>query len=276
MAANLDPLPMSRRSHKCEANDTGIPKKGTHSVGVARRYCGPLGKQNNCQVAASLSAAGGHACLPIAFRLYLPRVWADDLDRPIRTAVQDDVVLLHWIGCTRPVPLGIDAELELVDAAYGTDADLRDGSFPDGTGPTPNLPRVLPPYASPGTSRSCTFRAAFRGMMPARMARQRTRTDQVISVHAACDYQRLPRRPPPSCIGGSSGTTRIASRNSGLATWRGEAGVAFVNPDAVHRRLRIPNPRKGRDFPPGEGNTVGIKEYSFPPGHRPRGSPDQT
>ncbi len=53
-------------------DDTGMPKKGTHSVGVARQYCGQLGKQDNCQVAVSLSAANDHASLPIAYRLYLP------------------------------------------------------------------------------------------------------------------------------------------------------------------------------------------------------------
>ena len=62
-------------------DDTGIPKKGKHSVGVARQYCGQLGKQDNCQVAVSLSAANDHASLPIAYRLYLPHEWVDDPDR---------------------------------------------------------------------------------------------------------------------------------------------------------------------------------------------------
>ena len=53
-------------------DDTGMPKKGQPSVGVARQYCGQLGKQDNCQVAVSLSAAHDHASLPLAYRLYLP------------------------------------------------------------------------------------------------------------------------------------------------------------------------------------------------------------
>ena len=53
-------------------DDTGFPKKGKHSVGVARQYCGQLGKQDNCQVAVSLSVANDAASLPIAWRLYLP------------------------------------------------------------------------------------------------------------------------------------------------------------------------------------------------------------
>jgi len=62
-------------------DDTGFPKKGKHSVGVARQYCGQLGKQDNCQVAVSLSVANDAASLPIAYRLYLPQSWAED---PVR------------------------------------------------------------------------------------------------------------------------------------------------------------------------------------------------
>ena len=64
-------------------DDTGFPKKGTHSVGVARQYCGQLGKQDNCQVAVSLSLANDRASLPVAFDLYLPEDWASD---PVRRA----------------------------------------------------------------------------------------------------------------------------------------------------------------------------------------------
>ena len=59
-------------------DDTGFPKKGKHSVGVARQYCGQLGKQDNCQVAVSLSIANEKASLPVAWRLYLPERWAQD------------------------------------------------------------------------------------------------------------------------------------------------------------------------------------------------------
>jgi len=52
-------------------DDTGFPKQGRHSVGVARQYCGQLGKQDNCQVAVSLSIANHHASLPVAYPGYL-------------------------------------------------------------------------------------------------------------------------------------------------------------------------------------------------------------
>ena len=67
------------------ADDSGMPKQGTHSVGVARQYCGQLGKTANCQVAVSLSLATAQASLPIAYRLYLPEAWTEN---PIRCPVR--------------------------------------------------------------------------------------------------------------------------------------------------------------------------------------------
>lgn len=62
-------------------DDTGPPKKGKHSVGVARQYCGQIGKQDSCQVAVSLSVGTWQASLPIAYRLYLPEAWTNDVAR---------------------------------------------------------------------------------------------------------------------------------------------------------------------------------------------------
>ena len=72
-------------------DDTGFPKKGTCSVGVARQYCGQTGKQDNCQVAVSLSVATHQASLPIAYRLYLPKDWADDAARRAKVGVPDTI-----------------------------------------------------------------------------------------------------------------------------------------------------------------------------------------
>ena len=72
-------------------DDTGFPKKGKHSVGVARQYCGQLGKQDNCQVAVSLSVATEEASLPVAYQLYLPREWADDPARRQQAGVPDEI-----------------------------------------------------------------------------------------------------------------------------------------------------------------------------------------
>ena len=113
-------------------DDTGMPKKGRHSVGVARQYCGQLGKQDSCQVAVSLSAANEHASLPLAYRLYLPREWVDDPARRIKAGVPDDIafqtkpqIALDQLGAA--VASGIDAEVVLADAGYGNDTDFRGG-----------------------------------------------------------------------------------------------------------------------------------------------------
>src|SRR5438128_11355344 len=83
-------LPVIVRSGAVEAwiiDDTGFPKKGRHSVGVTRQYCGQLGKQDNCQVAVTLSLANHDASLPLAYQLYLPEDWAKDQARRDRARV---------------------------------------------------------------------------------------------------------------------------------------------------------------------------------------------
>jgi SRSO17 transposase len=67
-------------------DDTGFQKKGSHSVGVARQYCGRLGKTDNCQIAVTLSIANHHVSLPVAYRLYLPEEWAKDPRRRKKNA----------------------------------------------------------------------------------------------------------------------------------------------------------------------------------------------
>src|SRR3954454_4509915 len=68
-------------------DETGFPKKGQHSVGVARQYCGPVGKQDNCRVAVSPSVVNRAARLPLAFELHLPPEWAEDSARRQKAGV---------------------------------------------------------------------------------------------------------------------------------------------------------------------------------------------
>src|SRR3989441_8684785 len=74
-------------------DDTGFPKKGRHSVGVARQYCGVLGKQDNCQVAVSVSVANEAVSLPGASQLYLPESWATDRKRRRAAGGPDDLTV---------------------------------------------------------------------------------------------------------------------------------------------------------------------------------------
>ena len=111
-------------------DDTGFPKQGKHSVGVARQYCGQLGKQDNCQVAVTLSLANHYASLPVAYRLYLPKEWAQDEVRRRKTGVPDDIDFqtkpeialeqVHWA-----IEAGLPRGVVLMDAGYGSNTELR-------------------------------------------------------------------------------------------------------------------------------------------------------
>ena len=128
-------LPAIERHGPIEAwiiDDTGFPKKGEHSVGVARQYCGQLGKQDNCQVAVSLSLANHHASLPVSYRLYLPEDWAADSKRRRKTGVPETIsfktkpeIALEQIhaACKAGLPCGV----VLMDAGYGCNTNLRTG-----------------------------------------------------------------------------------------------------------------------------------------------------
>src|SRR6202008_1377787 len=111
-------------------DDTGFPKQGRHSVGVARQYCGQLGKQDNCQVAVSLSIANRHASLPVAYRLYLPQEWTQDRERRRKAGIAEDIVFktkpeiaLEQIRAATAA--GLPRGVVLMDAGYGCNTDLR-------------------------------------------------------------------------------------------------------------------------------------------------------
>jgi SRSO17 transposase len=126
-------LPAIERHGPIEAwiiDDTGFPKKGTHSVGVARQYCGELGKQDNCQVAVSLSLANAHASLPVAYRLYLPQAWASDAARRKKAGVPEEIafktkpeIALDQIRAA--LAAGLPPGVALMDAGYGVNSELR-------------------------------------------------------------------------------------------------------------------------------------------------------
>jgi SRSO17 transposase len=113
-------------------DDTGFPKKGQHSVGVTRQYCGQVGKQENCRIAVSLSVATWNSSLPIAYRLYLPKEWAEDRERREKTGVPEGVefqtkpeIALDQIRAA--VAAQVARGVVLADAAYGINTDFRDG-----------------------------------------------------------------------------------------------------------------------------------------------------
>lgn len=113
-------------------DDTGIPKKGSHSVGVSHQYCGQMGKTTNCQVAVSVSLATKNASIPVAWRLYLPKSWSEDQERcravgvpeEIEFATKGQIALEQLAECAgRGIPQGI----VLADTGYGNDHGFREG-----------------------------------------------------------------------------------------------------------------------------------------------------
>jgi SRSO17 transposase len=111
-------------------DDTSFPKKGRHSVGVARQYCGQRGKQDNCQIAVTLSVANAHASLPVAYRLYLPEVWAKDPERRAKAGVPDEVVFqtkpeIALDHIRSALAAGVAHGMVLADAGYGVDTAFR-------------------------------------------------------------------------------------------------------------------------------------------------------
>jgi SRSO17 transposase len=138
-------------------DDTGFAKKGVHSVGVARQYCGRLGKTDNCQIAVTLSVANHAASLPIAYRLYLPEDWAADETRRQKAHVPAAVkfrtkpeIALDQIRAA--LAAGVTPGVLLTDAGYGVNGAFRSGvtamglSYAMGVQPTLS---VWPPDTGP-------------------------------------------------------------------------------------------------------------------------------
>jgi SRSO17 transposase len=196
-------LPAIERSGPVEAwiiDDTGFPKKGRHSVGVTRQYCGQLGKQDNCQVAVTLSLANHDASLPIAYQLYLPEDWAKDQARRHTAKVPETIafqtkpeIALGQIKAVRTA--GLPQGVVLMDASYGNDTGLRTEitalgmSYVAGIGPNTSVwPAGRQPLCRRGLDRSAGDpRSDFNA--PRRTSRSRSR-------HSPSAYRK--RRGKPS------------------------------------------------------------------------------
>lgn len=112
-------------------DDTGFPKQGEDSVGVARQYSGTLGKTGNCQVAVSLHHVGEQGNAVLGWRLYLPESWAKDQERRKATGIPDEVVFkrkwelaLDLIDQARRS--GLADRIVLADGGYGESTEFRD------------------------------------------------------------------------------------------------------------------------------------------------------
>lgn len=113
-------------------DDTGFPKKGKLSVGVARQYSGTLGRTDNCQVATSLHVAADDGSGCIGMRLYLPEQWASDIARRRQAGIPDDVVFrrkgeIALDLLDEALNNGLPKRLVLADSGYGESTKFRDG-----------------------------------------------------------------------------------------------------------------------------------------------------
>lgn len=172
----VKPLLVTDTGHYWIIDDTGFPKKGKHSVGVARQYCGQLGKQDNCQVAVSLSLATELGSIPIAYQLYLPKDWASDPERRAVTGVPEEIAF-----ATKPaialeqlrvaLKSGKPPGVVLADAGYGDDTSFRDGITELGMLYAVGIRPATTVWA-PGTAPLPPKAWSGRGIRPTRLRRE--------------------------------------------------------------------------------------------------------
>src|SRR6266851_3931456 len=133
-------------------DDTAIPKKGKHSVGVASQYASALGKNANCQTLVSLTLARGEVPVTVALRLFLPESWVNDPERLARAGVPAE----HRVARTKPkialaeidrvMAAGVRFGCVLADAGYGLSAPFRQGLTTRGLAWAVGIPRHLKVY----------------------------------------------------------------------------------------------------------------------------------
>ncbi len=138
-------------------DDTGFPKKGEHSVGVARQYSGTLGRTDNCQVAVSLHLAGDKGSGCIAMQLYLPKQWATSPKRRKAAGIPQEVRFQRkWQIALKQLEQalkwGVRKHVVLADPGYGDARQFRDGVRKLGLHYLVGVPgghKVWPPGATP-------------------------------------------------------------------------------------------------------------------------------
>jgi len=163
-------------------DDTAFPKKGQHSVGVARQYCGVLGKQDNCQVAVSVSVANAAVSLPVAYQLYLPESWASDRRRRRAAGVPDPITFQpKWqiaLGQIQAVQAeGVPPAPVLADAGYGDTTAFREALTTAGLAYVVGVKKETTAWP-PGEAPRPPKRWKGRGRPPTHVRRTATHTPQ--------------------------------------------------------------------------------------------------
>src|SRR4051812_12320535 len=238
-------------------DDTGMPKKGRHPVGVGRQYCGQVGKQDNCQVAVTLSVATHQASLPIAFRLYLPEAWAGDPTRRAKAGVPEEIafqtkpqIALAQIRAVlaADVPRGV----VVMDAGYGADGELRAGIEELGLAYVAGVQASVSVWP-PGTTPLPPKPWSGRGRPPKLIRRDADHKP----VSARDLAKTLPTQAWQSVTWREGSKTSLTSRFATVRVrpahrdyWRAQLrrpGLARLSPSrhALHRSLRLPGSGTG-------------------------------
>jgi SRSO17 transposase len=147
-------------------DDTALPKKGKHSVGVAPQYASALGKNANCQTLVSLTLARGEVPVMVALRLFLPESWTSDRNRleragvpaGYRTARTKPEIALAEVD--RVMAAGVRFGCVVADAGYGLSAPFRQGLTARGLAWAVGIPRSQKVYR---TDVKLIFPVASRG-----------------------------------------------------------------------------------------------------------------
>jgi SRSO17 transposase len=133
-------------------DDTALPKKGTHSVGVASQYAGAVGKKTNCQTLVSLTLAKGEVPIPIVLRLFLPETWIKDPERlqqagvPEAFGVERSKPEIALNELQRVMQAGVRFGAVATDAGYGISAPFRQGLSALGLVWAAGIPRIQKVY----------------------------------------------------------------------------------------------------------------------------------
>lgn len=134
-------------------DDTGLPKKGRHSVGVARQYSGTLGRVDNCQVVVTTHYVDRIFDWPVSARLYLPSSWASDPERRTKAEVPEA------IGFQTKGQIGLDLIDRALEAGLAPRAIVADAGYGDQPTFLDGLEERSLPYAV-AVSKTATFRLA--------------------------------------------------------------------------------------------------------------------
>jgi SRSO17 transposase len=207
-------------------DETSFPKSGPHSVGVARQYCGAVGKVANCQVAVTAALWAGQRAWPMGVALYLPQAWTSDPARRARTHIPAGVqfqekwrLALTLLRQTRAA--GIRLTAVVADAEYGDNSILRR-----------TLHRWRLPYALGISPTLTVFRGAPTLRVDPTQPRPRNRRGgwpdrDAIGVRALSDA--LPPR----------AWRRVTWRNGTNSPWEADFAALRVTPATEWRQRRL-------------------------------------